>query len=168
MDLGAQVCTPRQPRCGDCPLQAECRAAALGNQEHRPVKAKVKPLPRRHYAAAVIQQGGQVLVLQRPATGLLAQMWGFPNAPGTKATLKRTLQQSLGQRMPLNRRLGKFRHSYSHFSVHLQVFHQALNGVRPKVQIQGKHKWLPIQQLDRLPMGKLDRLIAEALRAGIE
>ena len=168
MDLGAQVCTPRQPRCGDCPLQAECRAAALGNQEHRPVKAKVKPLPRRHYAAAVIQQGGQVLVLQRPARGLLARMWEFPNAPGTKATLRKTLQQSLGQRMPLNRRLGKFRHSYSHFSVHLQVFHQALNGVRPKVQIQGKHKWLPIQQLDRLPMGKLDRLIAEALRAGIE
>ena len=173
MDLGAQLCTPRQPRCGVCPLRTECLAAGLGIQEHRPVKNRPKAAPWRHYAAAVVQQRGQVLVLQRPPAGLLAGMWEFPNVPlrskgGAKAALRKELKRSLGLNLPFETLLGKFEHAYSHFSVRLQVFHHPLNGVRPKVNTERKHRWLPIRQLGSLPMGKLDRSIADALLAGIE
>lgn len=173
MDLGAQVCTPRQPKCGDCPLRVECRAAALGIEEQRPVKIRVKAPPRRHFAAAVVQQRGLVLLVQRPSTGLLAGMWEFPNAPlrsqrSAKAALRKELKQSLGLVLPFEHRLGEFEHAYSHFSVCLQVFHHPLQGLRPKVNTKRPHRWLPISQLKSLPMGKLDRRIADALQADIE
>ncbi|HLE73910.1 MAG TPA: A/G-specific adenine glycosylase [Anaerolineales bacterium] len=173
MDLGAQVCTPRQPRCGLCPLRAECRAATLGIQEQRPVKIRSQAPPRRNFVAAVVQQRGSVLVMQRPAAGLLAGMWEFPNAPlrnqrGAKAALRKELEQSLGLFLPFEERLGEFEHAYSHFSVRLQVFHHSLDGVRPKVNTKRNYRWLPIRQLDGLPMGRLDRRIADVLRAGIE
>ncbi len=173
MDLGAQICKPRQPRCGVCPLRTECRAAALGIQAQRPVKVRAQRSPRRHYAAGVVQQRGRVLVMQRPPVGLLAGMWEFPNAPlrgrrGANAALRKELKQSLGLALPFKTRLGEFEHTYSHFSVLLQVFHHPLNGVRPKVNTQRKHRWLSIRQLGSLPMGKLDRRIADTLLAGIE
>jgi A/G-specific adenine glycosylase len=173
MDLGAQVCTPRQPRCAACPLRRECRAAALGIQEQRPVRSAAKVAPHRHYAAAVIQQRGTVLVLQRPATGLLAAMWEFPNAVlvsprRAQSALSKALKRNLGLFLTPSTRLAEFEHAYSHFSVQLQVFHHPLDGQRPKVSSKRTHRWLPISQLERLPMGKLDRWIANTLRAGIK
>ncbi len=48
MDLGATICTPRNPKCGLCPWSASCRAYALGIAEQLPrrVKAKAKPVRR--------------------------------------------------------------------------------------------------------------------------
>lgn len=173
MDLGAQVCTPRQPKCAVCPIRADCRAAALGIQEQRPVKLAGLITPQRHYAAAVVQRHGAVLVLQRPAAGLLAGMWEFPNSlmrsqRGARAALQKEMKKELGLALPFEKQLGEFHHAYSHFSVRLQVFHHPLIGVRPKVITPRKHRWLPIRQLGSLPMGRLDRQIADVLQAGIE
>ncbi|MEX2143644.1 MAG: A/G-specific adenine glycosylase [Anaerolineales bacterium] len=173
MDLGAKVCFPRRPNCAACPLQADCRSAALGTQEQRPTKTRRNPAPRRNFAAAVIEQRGKVLVMQRPAAGLLAGMWEFPNVPlrsrfNAKLALRKALSQTLGLALVFEQRLGEFEHAYSHFSVRLQVFHHPLNSVRPKVQTELTHKWLPLSQLGSLPMGRLDRRIADALQAGIE
>jgi A/G-specific adenine glycosylase len=173
MDLGTQICTPRQPHCTVCPLRTECRAAALGNQKQRPVKTRGQSPPQRHYAAGVVQQRGSVLVMQRPPVGLLAGMWEFPNAPlrsrrNAKAALRKELAQNLGLALPFETRLAEFEHAYSHFSVRLQVFHHPLTGVRPTVNTKRRHRWLPIRKLGSLPMGKLDRRIADTLQAGIE
>jgi len=173
MDLGAQVCTPRQPRCAVCPIRTDCRAAALGIQEQRPVRIAGLATPQRHYAAAVVQQRGAVLLLQRPAAGLLAGMWEFPNSllrsqRGARAVLQKEMKKGLGLAVPFEKRLGEFDHAYSHFSVRLQVFHHPLVGVRPKLNTVRKYRWLPIRQLGSLPMGRLDRRIADVLQAGIE
>jgi A/G-specific adenine glycosylase len=173
MDLGAKVCTPRQPKCAACPLRTECRAAALGIQEQRPVRSAGLATPQRYYAAGVVQQRGSVLVLQRPGAGLLAGMWEFPNSflrnqRGAKAALRKEMKKGLGLAIPFEKRLGEFDHTYSHFSVRLQVFHHPLFGVRPKVHTLRKHRWLPIRHLGSLPMGRLDRRIADVLQAGIE
>ena len=47
MDLGAQVCTPRNPRCDDCPLRPTCQAAEQGRQADFPAPPPAKALPRR-------------------------------------------------------------------------------------------------------------------------
>jgi A/G-specific adenine glycosylase len=173
MDLGAQVCMPRKPKCAVCPLRTDCRAAALGIQEQRPVKIVGLATPQRHYAAAVVQQRGAVLLMQRPAAGLLAGMWEFPNSllrtqRGAKAALQKEMKNRLGLAVSLEKRLGEFDHAYSHFSVRLQVFHHPLIGVRPQLDTPRKHRWLPIRHLGSLPMGRLDRRIADVLQAGIE
>ncbi|MEX2162219.1 MAG: A/G-specific adenine glycosylase [Anaerolineales bacterium] len=167
MDLGAELCLPRKPKCGVCPLRADCRAKALGIQEQRPVKVKPKAVPTRHFAAAVIRQGGRVLVVQRPAAGLLGSLWEFPNvrlsgAHSSTATYRRALKKDLGFALPLGQHLGDFSHQYSHFNAHLRAFHTSLNGSRPRVDSQRVFRWVPLAHLQKLPMGKLDRRIAEA------
>lgn len=168
MDLGAEICTPRGPKCSACPLRRECRAKHLGIQEQRPVKGEIKSVPVRHLVAAIVQQGDRVLVLQRPARGLLAGMWGFPTATVTntrraKAGLRRALRE-LDIDPISERHLGDYEHQYSHFTARLRAYHVPLNGSRPGIQSEQAYRWIAVKRLGELPMGKLDRTIAKALR----
>ena len=78
MELGATVCSPRSPRCDECPLAEVCRARALGIQEQLPTKATQKRLPHYDVTAAVIRKRGRVLIAQRPVGGMLGGLWEFP------------------------------------------------------------------------------------------
>jgi A/G-specific adenine glycosylase len=168
MDLGAEICTPRNPQCTICPLKRNCLAKALNVQEQRPVKSQTKSVPVRHLAALVIRDGNRVLVEQRPGRGLLAGMWAFPNAPVKNAGLRRSraqrLLRDLGFPSGLAQHLGDFEHKYSHFTARVCAFHIALNGSKPAIRSERKYKWVSINKLDMFPMGKLDRTIAKALR----
>jgi A/G-specific adenine glycosylase len=80
MDLGATVCTPRQPRCPACPWRDCCAAFALGSAEAYPRKAAKKDRPVRHAAAFWVMRGdGAVLLRKRPPTGLLGGMMEVPS-----------------------------------------------------------------------------------------
>lgn len=83
MELGALVCSPKSPSCLPCPVMEHCSARLEGRETELPIKTKAKP-PRPELRTAVIVVGsgenaGKVLVRQRPATGLLAQMWELPH-----------------------------------------------------------------------------------------
>lgn len=169
MDLGAGICRPRHPDCPACPLRRECRSLSLGIQEKRPVKKVVTAVPQRYFVAAVIMQRGQVFLSQRPAKGLLGGMWEFPNAmikdpSRARSALRRELEKIMNIDLQFIQKLGHYEHAYSHFHAHLQVFGVKLNGRRPKVASAVAHRWLSVNRLSELPMGKLDRQIAQALR----
>ncbi|MFD0672320.1 A/G-specific adenine glycosylase [Cohnella sp. GCM10027633] len=83
MELGAMVCTPKSPSCGDCPVALHCMAREAGRERELPVKSKAKPPKPVARVAALVEgvgrHAGQVLVRQRPGTGLLASMWELPH-----------------------------------------------------------------------------------------
>jgi len=89
MELGATVCTPRLPRCGDCPVASLCRARAAGTVAERPAPRKRGPV--RTAAERVIvawRPGGdgvELALRQRPAKGLLGGMYEFPGTPAVEA-----------------------------------------------------------------------------------
>ena len=79
MELGATVCTPRSPRCGECPVAQWCRARLAGTAEERPARRRRTRAPRVAYATAVlVDAAGRTLLVRRPPRGLLAGMWEFP------------------------------------------------------------------------------------------
>jgi A/G-specific adenine glycosylase len=81
MELGALVCAPRSPRCGECPLATWCAATKAGTQEDRPAPVRKKTAESRTWATAVVvDRSGHALVVRRPPDGLLAGMWAFPDA----------------------------------------------------------------------------------------
>jgi A/G-specific adenine glycosylase len=84
MDLGATVCTPRAPRCDACPVSRHCRARLLGSPEGYPRKAARKAKPHRHGTAYWLQHGGDVLLVRRPARGLLGGMLALPTGSWTE------------------------------------------------------------------------------------
>ena len=107
MELGATVCTPRSPRCDDCPVRPHCIADKAGTVSDRPLARQRRPLPRVDYVTAVVVRAAassptstatpaaptqppptpptppapatpSTLLTRRPDTGLLAGMWEFP------------------------------------------------------------------------------------------
>ncbi len=81
MELGATICTPRTPRCGECPVTAWCAAHRAGTVARRPAPRPPRPVPRADYATVVaLDPAGRTLLAKRPKKGLLAGMWEFPSA----------------------------------------------------------------------------------------
>ena len=74
MELGAKVCTPRNPKCLICPVREHCEACAAGVQEEIPVRKKSKPTPLLKRWIFCIRRGDRWLIEQRPAKGRWAGM----------------------------------------------------------------------------------------------
>lgn len=81
MDLGATVCTVRDPGCPQCPLQAMCAATASDDPARFPLKAPKKPKPIRHGTAFWLEHEQTVLLVRRPARGMLGGMRSLPSGP---------------------------------------------------------------------------------------
>ena len=79
MELGALVCTPRNPACLICPLSSECEGREQGIHEQLPVKKKARRVKAVSLTCGVIVNEDSVLLRRRPDHGLLAGMWEFPN-----------------------------------------------------------------------------------------
>lgn len=78
MELGATVCTPRDPRCLICPLRKVCVAAATGRQTELPVLPTKKKVPVVPMVAAVVKHGKNVLFARRTEGGLFGGLWEPP------------------------------------------------------------------------------------------
>ncbi|HTU10180.1 MAG TPA: A/G-specific adenine glycosylase [Allosphingosinicella sp.] len=85
MDLGATLCTPRNPACGLCPVRAWCKAFAEGSPERYPVKAPKAARPHRQGTAYWLEHDGEILLVRRPAKGLLGGMLALPETPPADA-----------------------------------------------------------------------------------
>jgi A/G-specific adenine glycosylase len=78
MDIGATVCTPRAPRCPDCPLRDVCGAAAAGEPERYPVKSRRLVRGRRENAWLEVRWRDRVWLVQRGPSGVWAGLWSLP------------------------------------------------------------------------------------------
>ncbi len=85
MDLGATICTPRAPRCLLCPLRAGCAGFASGTPTAFPRKAAKPIRPVRHGTIFWLTRDDNVLLIRRPARGLLGGMRALPTGEWTDA-----------------------------------------------------------------------------------
>lgn len=169
MDLGAQICTPRQPQCAACPLRDLCRAYAQGAPTAYPRRKPKRPVPHYTVTAAVIRRDGQVLLAQRPAEGLLGNLWEFPGGkvePGEslEEALVREIHEELAATVQVEAPFGVYRHAYSHFKVTLHAFLCRLVAGEPRPVEAQAVRWVPLAALDEFPMGKIDRRIARQIQ----
>ena len=82
MDLGARVCKPKNPRCGDCPLAYRCAAHAEGDPERYPMRPAPVPKREENRTILLIQSPQGFAIRKRPDTGLLAGLYEFPSLDG--------------------------------------------------------------------------------------
>lgn len=123
MDLGATVCTPRQPRCPTCPWRGDCAGFTSGAPEAYPRKAAKKDRPVRHGTAFWIERAdGTVLLRRRPAEGLLGGMMEVPSTewrarPWSEREAKATAPVAATWcRLP-----GGVGHTFTHFHLEMMV-----------------------------------------------
>jgi A/G-specific adenine glycosylase len=148
MDLGATVCTARNPRCLLCPLASACRE--VGDAEHYPVKPPKKAKPHRNGRAFWIEREAAVWLVKRPGKGMLGGMRALPD-DGWSARA-----DGLGEG-PLKgewRAAGAVRHGFTHFVLDL---HLALYSGEDWPSLRDGEWW----PLDRLEDAGLPTLFAK-------
>ncbi len=167
MDLGATICTPRQPNCDGCPVKALCRARELGLQAQLPISARRAAQPVRHALIAVVTSGDQVLVSRRTAA-LLGGLWAFPSIytedpeeAGAVKELTKHVHRLLGHAPGRPETfLDDLKHTYTHFKLSARAIRFRVTSER--LAVDDVH-WAHIKELGGLAMGKVDRRVAEAL-----
>ena len=148
MDLGATICTAREPRCLLCPLSPICEGRAQGIAADLPVKPPKKEKPLRKGTAFWIERDGAVLLVKRPGKGMLGGMRALPDdgwSAGGDGTY--TGEGEL---------LGMVRHTFTHFALELDVRRHDLGTV--------EGEWWPVADIEN---AGLPTLFAKAARLGI-
>lgn len=80
MDLGATVCLPNgAPLCDKCPAADFCQARIQGRTGELPVRPAKKPRKVEERKVFFLFHDGRVALRRRPAKGLLAGLWEYPN-----------------------------------------------------------------------------------------
>lgn len=124
MDLGAEICTPKNPSCLVCPVQSDCAASARGIAETLPIKAQKLARPSRFGIAFLVQrEDGAVLLRQRPEAGLLGCMLEVPSTHwGDESPSKREALRSAPVTTSWITVPGSVVHVFTHFRLELVVY----------------------------------------------
>jgi len=173
MDLGATVCTPRNPDCGRCPWQFCCAAYAAGDPTRWPMTDAPKPLPFQVIGVGVVLNAeGHVLIDQRLEEGLLGGLWEFPGGkqePGEsiEACIERELKEELGIVISVGEELITLDHAYSHKKLRFVVHLCAWVSGDPQPLASQQVRWVSPDQLDTFAFPAANAKMIEALRRSI-
>ena len=125
MDLGATICTPRNPACGICPLMELCRARALGIAPSLPRKSAKAAKPERQGIAYVAtREDGAVLLERRPDKGLLGGMLGWPGTDWAETSP----EPAPPMHADWQEAARTIRHTFTHFHLTLTVMTATVAG----------------------------------------
>lgn len=174
MELGATICTPRVPACGECPVAAFCRARALGLQEKLPEKrAKRAPEIVRLAAAVLLDPQRRTLLVEAQdgaAHGLFSRLWQFPAVAAGRdagAALRLHLRESLGIEAAHCLALPVARHAVTYRRVTLLPFLVAVDEIPAhSASRPAGFAALPLEDVERWPTSSATRKIARAARRG--
>jgi len=169
MELGALLCTPKQPQCPRCPLRTDCRAFRAGRVAHYPNLGARTTATTRHFAAFVIQHRNRFLVRQRPAGQVNAHLWEFPNLEITDGPndLAESARAHFGISLTHLVQLRTIKHTITRYRITLQVWRGKANQAAQSKSETPRH-WLTMEQLNPLPFTSTHRKIVDELSAALE
>ena len=147
MDFGADICIPKAPRCGNCPLRNVCASFAKGLTDILPIRTKNKSQTEYFAACAVAEKDGKYLLHYREE-GMLAHMWEFPTALSiseseSRKDLECLLQAKLGEKM------WEHTHVFTHRIWHMCAFCVCDEVFVPQ---NGKWEWVSPEEMRQIPM----------------
>ena len=146
MELGATICTPKQPDCESCPINQSCAAFRAGIQDEIPV-----PKPRRHSiqlerSIEILTCGSKVGIQPIEAGDWWQGMWTFPTVHDASSS----------------RYIGNFTHAVTHHRIKFQVWTSTLPVLDPAL------RWIESSCLAEVampsPQRKAWRLFEKQLR----
>lgn len=121
IELGAIVCVPNgEPKCEKCPVKEYCIAHAKNLTAEIPVKKKAKARKIEERTVLIFKDGKQIAIRKRPAKGLLAGLYEFPNLEGKLSMDEVTEYSKKIGLMPVRvQKLPEAKHIFSHIEWHM-------------------------------------------------
>lgn len=170
MDLGATVCTPDSPRCGDCPLHRWCRARAEGRQHELP-RLPTRPATTDVLEATVaVRSRRGYLLRQRPPGERWAGLWDFPrfaieDDQVTVSTLMKGVRAQTGLTISIGPQIAELRHSVTRFRITLRCFTATVKGGR--LLPDSSLEWVPPAHFANYALSVTGRKLANRLCEGL-
>lgn len=130
MEIGATVCVPNGvPLCEACPLRGICLAKQEGSWEQYPVKAAKKPRRAEQRTVFRVQTEDGYYIRKRPARGLLANLYEFPNVEGiwTEEQARAVWEKNTGTWVSV-KSLGTAKHVFTHIEWQMMGYEIKLSG----------------------------------------
>jgi A/G-specific adenine glycosylase len=183
MELGALVCTPRNPQCPICPVKRLCAARRENRVTALPNPGRRVAVTARQFVAFVIGHNGRFLIRQRPVGGVNAHLWEFPNVEvaGAATEAPAVFQAAFGCAAPELAPLGTIKHAITNQRITVTAFRAdgggcflknklfRTRGPRPSGQAHSPNEmgvWRTPAQVRQLPLTAAHRKIWERAQAG--
>jgi A/G-specific adenine glycosylase len=167
MELGAVLCTPREPSCEACPVARYCRARIQGRPEAYPARRASAAPERREIAVAVIRRAGRVLLERPPEGGPLRGTWDLPareiHLPvPAEESLAEALTADHGLEVVVGPAEGRLGHSIMQSRLLLEIRLCRLR--RGRVAGREGLRWIDPQRLDDAAVSGATRKVLRRLR----
>lgn len=158
MELGALICTPRNPACGKCPVGPFCQALKEDLIPERPVPQKGKEQITIEMATGVLSQKDELFIQQRLADDVWGSLWEFPGGrlkPGEtpeQAVIREFLEET-GFTVQVEQKITTVIHYYTRYKVILHCFHCSLDSPEsderpdPILYAAQEFRWVPFTGL---------------------
>lgn len=170
MDLGRTICTPRWPKCSECPLKSVCVSDQQGLAHSLPVRngRHGKTIPLVTIVVGILLDRDRMLIRRRPTGGLWSGLWEFPNMECKRKSGDVRLVDELAhdEKVSLqdqSEKIGVISHQLTHRSLRFHLYicrvkmnkHQKLNSHR---------KWVTNKMFQRLSVSTAHRKIMSAVK----
>jgi len=173
MELGALVCTPKNPTCSNCPLEKTCQAKEKESVESLPFRTRKKKIPLHRVALAVILKNDKFLIQKRPTTGHLAGMWEFPGGKLeadelAEQAVTRECREELDISVKIIQKLKKVKHAYTHFKIELNIFICRLSSSTVQARQSQPIRWIGLDEMNQYPFPAANYKFFKELEAVLE
>jgi len=119
MDLGSQICTPKNPKCNSCPIKSECNSYKQDKTNCIPKPLIKKPKPIRYgYVFVILTKNNTILLERRPNLGILGGMLAFPGTIWQESNELKLFPPFQASWDILNQPVN---HTFSHFHLELKI-----------------------------------------------
>ncbi|HEX2970976.1 MAG TPA: A/G-specific adenine glycosylase [Tepidisphaeraceae bacterium] len=170
MELGATICTPRNPKCMLCPVQRHCEAFVQQLQERIPAPAPAKARPLEQRWTFCIHHQSRWLIEQRPLKGRWGGLWQFVTVPANNTSPTNDLiAECIGLKVSNPRPLAQVTHELTHRRYEFDVFWCSLTtpaaSIAAAAAAWGAPRiWVPLERLSDYPLPRPHLRIALLLK----
>ncbi len=179
MEIGSQICLPKNPTCLLCPLNGICPTFASGSQATIPVPKRPKQYTELCEAALVIRDNkGRILMRRCAADERWAGLWDFPrfdvtecNAPSAEPkSVENQFRERFGKSVLVGSKVHELKHAVTRYRITLRCYEAEIDSsLGGKWKSKVVRQWANLNELNKLALSSSGKRLATCLtRAAAE
>ena len=169
MELGATVCSPREPDCESCPVHAHCQAFRDGTQATIPLPKPKTVITEMTEVSIAVRTGSKYLLRKRTSNERWAGLWDFVRfeiehaaAAIDTAFIVGAVQDRTGLSVIIGPQIAEFKHGVTRYRITLKCF--VADRVQGRLKANEEWQWVQPEKFDEYPLSVTARQFAERLK----
>jgi A/G-specific adenine glycosylase len=152
MELGAMICTPKDPNCSACPVQSRCQAFAKGLTTKLPVKTNRVKIQKVKACAVIVEYKDKFFLHRRPEGKIMGGLWEFPEWKLEAVEGKQVISETLRLAAESLEFVSKFKRHYTRYCEELEIYRVKLCAPMKPVSPDWQSQWLKRTELAGYPL----------------